>query len=338
MEFTDLLNRIKGRRILVVGDIMLDHYVWGDASRISPEAPVPVVDVTYDSFAAGGAANVALNLAALGAVPLLAGRVGEDEGGDRVEGLLAAAGVGRLPGFRSGDCPTIRKTRIMVRNQQLCRIDREAAGGAYRIDSEETLAGLSAALDEVDAVLLSDYGKGIVSEALITRMIDGGRSRGIPVALDPKPRRDLRFEGIDLLTPNRTEALEMAGLPSRTPGDFPAGEVCRRIRERFRPEHLVVTLGGGGILLSGGRGDDRVIPTFARQVFDVSGAGDTVIATLLLALTAGADLPLAARLANLAAGVVVGKVGTATVSGAEILDYLALHPDLAEADRDYSQP
>ena len=338
MEITDLLNRIRGKRILVVGDIMLDHYIWGDASRISPEAPVPVVDVTKDSFAAGGAANVALNLAALGAVPLLAGRIGDDEGGDRIEGLLAAAGVERLPGFRSADCPTIRKTRVMVRNQQLCRIDREAAGEAYRIDTEETLATLSAGLDPVDAILLSDYGKGTVSEALIARLIAGGRSRGIPVALDPKPRRNLRFEGIGLLTPNRAEALELAGFSARTPGDFPAEEVCRRIRDRFRPEHLVVTLGGDGILLSGRDGGDRLIPTFARQVFDVSGAGDTVIATLLLALTAGADLPLAARLANLAAGVVVGKVGTATVSGAEILDYLARHPDLAEADGDYSQP
>ncbi len=332
MKITDLLTRIKGRRILVVGDIMLDHYVWGDASRISPEAPVPVVDVTRDSFAAGGAANVALNLAALGATPLLAGRIGDDEGGDRVEGLLAAAGVERLPGFRSADCPTIRKTRVMVRNQQLCRIDREADEEAYRIDSKRARATLRDGLAAVDAILLSDYGKGTVSEELIARMIAWGRARAVPVALDPKPRRDLRFEGIDLLTPNRAEALEMAGFPSRAPGDFPAEEVCRRIRERFRPEHLVVTLGSDGILLSGGGGAGRVIPTFARQVFDVSGAGDTVIATLLLALTAGADLPQAARLANLAAGVVVGKVGTATVSGAEILDYLALHPDLAEAD------
>ncbi|MFP4352400.1 MAG: bifunctional heptose 7-phosphate kinase/heptose 1-phosphate adenyltransferase [Puniceicoccaceae bacterium] len=331
MKVGELLKRIRGRRVLVVGDIMLDHYVWGDASRISPEAPVPVVDVTKDSFAAGGAANVALNLAALGAVPLLAGRTGEDEGGERIEGLLAAAGVERLPGFRSAGCPTIRKTRVMVRNQQLCRIDREASCEAYRIDSEKALAGLSAAIDTVDAILLSDYGKGAVSGALIARMSDAGRSRGIPVALDPKPRRDLRFEGIDLLTPNRAEALELAGLPSGGSGGFPAGEVCRRIRDRYRPRHLVVTLGGDGILLSGGGGADRVIPTCARQVFDVSGAGDTVIAALVLALTAGVDLSLAARLANLAAGVVVGKVGTATASGAEILDYLALHPDLADA-------
>lgn len=330
MEIKELLDRISDRRVLVIGDIMLDHYVWGDASRISPEAPVPVVDVTRDSFAAGGAANVALNLASLGGVPLLAGWIGADEGGDKLRTILEEKGVERVPGFTGGHRQTIRKTRIMVRNQQLCRIDREGDAEDYRLDGKTAGAGLEEALERVDAVLLSDYGKGTISEALVSWVADRCESRGIPVSLDPKPRRRLRFSGLDLLTPNRAEALELAGLSPQLRGEFPAAEVCARIWEKHRPGHLVITLGADGILLSSDGSPDRLIPTYARQVFDVSGAGDTVIASLLLALSAGADLPLAARLANLAAGVVVGKVGTATVTAEEILEYLALHPDLAD--------
>lgn len=332
MEIRELLEKIRGRRVLVIGDIMLDHYVWGDASRISPEAPVPVVDVTKDSFAAGGAANVALNLASLGGAPSLAGWTGQDEGGERLEEILSEAGVTRIPGLVGGDCQTIRKTRIMVRNQQLCRIDREGGPEDYRLDQGPALESLEAAINQVDAVLLSDYGKGAISEALIAWVVEKTESKGVPVSLDPKPRRRLRFSGLDLLTPNRAEALELAGLSPHLRGEFPAAEVCARIWERHQPGHLVITLGADGILLSSDGKPDRLIPTYARQVFDVSGAGDTVIASLLLALSAGADLPSAARLANLAAGVVVGKVGTATVSSEEILEYLALHPDLANPD------
>lgn len=329
-SIAELLEAIRGKRVLVAGDVMLDHYVWGDAFRISPEAPVPVVDVTGDSYAAGGAANVALNLASLGARPLLAGRTGADEGGERLDGLLAANGVERLPGFRGDGSPTIRKTRVMVRNQQLCRIDREGPEEAYRIDGDDSRSVLGEAAAAGDAVLLSDYGKGGVTEGLIEILGGAARARGVPVGLDPKPRRRLRFSGLDLLTPNRSEALEMAGLPPHSRGSFPAAEACARIRRIHRPRHLVVTLGGDGILLGDADGGGRLIPTFARQVFDVSGAGDTVIASLLVALASGADLALAARFANLAAGVVVGKVGTATVTGAEILGYLGRHPDLGE--------
>lgn len=330
MKIEELLKKVNGRRVLVVGDVMLDHYVWGDATRISPEAPVPVVDVTRDSFAAGGAANVALNLASLGGSPLLAGRTGLDEGGERLGAILSENGVERVPGFCGESCQTIRKTRVMVRNQQLCRVDREGGEDDYRLDSEEFRKPLEDALDRSDAVLLSDYGKGAISEGLIRWLQEKAEAKGIPVSLDPKPRRRLVFSGMDLLTPNRAEALELAGFSPSLRGKFPAEEVCARIWERYQPGHLVITLGADGILLSGEGKPQRLIPTYARQVFDVSGAGDTVIASLLLALSAGADLASAARLANLAAGVVVGKVGTATVTQQEILEYLAQHPDLAD--------
>tara|TARA_R100000027_G_scaffold67340_1_gene65664 strand:- start:30210 stop:31226 length:1017 start_codon:yes stop_codon:yes gene_type:complete len=330
MKIEELLMKVRGRRVLVVGDVMLDHYVWGDASRISPEAPVPVVDVTRDSYAAGGAANVALNIASLGGAPSLAGRTGTDEGGERLSEILSQNGVVRVPGFSGESCQTIQKTRIMVRNQQLCRIDREGGEAEYRMDSNASRSELVEALGQADAVLLSDYGKGAISENLIEWLQGEAESMGIPVSLDPKPRRRLTFKGMDLLTPNRAEALELAGLSPHLRGKFPSEEVCARIWERYQPGHLVITLGADGILLSGEGRPQRLIPTYARQVFDVSGAGDTVIASLLLALSAGADLASAARLANLAAGVVVGKVGTATVTQEEILDYLSQHPDLAD--------
>ena len=334
MKIEKLLENVRGRRVLVIGDVMLDHYVWGDASRISPEAPVPVVDVTEDSYAAGGAANVALNLASLGGVPVLAGRTGADESGERLSAILRDSGVERVSGLDTESCRTICKTRVMVRNQQLCRIDREGDSREYLLQGERSLGSIEEALNRADAVLLSDYGKGAISEALIGWIVQKAEGKGVPVSLDPKPRRRLRFNGLDLLTPNRAEALELAGLSPHLRGKFPAEEVCARIWENHRPGNLVITLGADGILLCREGRPERLIPTYARQVFDVSGAGDTVIASLLLALSAGADLPTAARLANLAAGVVVGKVGTATVSAEEILKYLSLHPDLADPSRE----
>jgi len=336
MDIKTILQKVRDRKVLVIGDIMLDHYVWGDASRISPEAPVPVVDVTKDSYAAGGAANVALNVASLGGRAVLAGWTGNDEAGLKLDEILAKFSVQRLEGFVADDRTTIRKTRIMVRNQQLCRIDREGSLQDYSMEAESVITRLEEFLPAVDAVVFSDYGKGSITEALVERIAKGAAERGIPVSLDPKPRRRLQFSGLDLLTPNRAEALELAGFSPHLKGEFPAEEVCARIWENHRPKHLVITLGADGILISSNGTVEGIIPTFARQVFDVSGAGDTVIASLLLALSAGADLSLAARFANLAAGVVVGKVGTAVVTGAEISEYLARHPDLALGEGEHN--
>lgn len=317
-----LLGKIKNLRVLVVGDAMLDHYVWGDATRVSPEAPVPVVRVENDSYAAGGAANVALNAAALGTQAILCGWIGEDEAGERLAAVLEQHGVKFDEAFRSSDRGTICKARIMARNQQLCRVDRELAPEAYALDSERDFEALEAQLAGADAVILSDYGKGFVDGALIDRMLNKRSSSTTIVALDPKPRRCLRHEGVDLLTPNRTEALELAGLDKEEGGAFPAEKVCAAIHEQYSPRYLAITLGAEGMLLSEGGGLGETIPTAAREVFDVSGAGDTVIAALTLALAAGASFREAAVLANAAAGLVVGKVGTATTGPEEILAYL----------------
>ena len=316
-----LLKKIATLRILVVGDVMLDRYIWGDATRISPEAPVPVVDVSRESWTAGGAANVALNIAALGARCTVAGYVASDESGAKLAQALASKKISVLK--TPGNAQTIVKTRVMVQRQQLCRIDRESAPAAYRFTADQAEALLKKEIAACDAVILSDYAKGILHDELVSRVTQLARAAGKFVALDPKPKRKLAFHGLDLITPNKRESLELAGLtlPPHTP--YPAAEVCARLHELYATKHLVITLGEDGMLLSSGGKILGTIPTAAREVFDVSGAGDTSLAALVLALTAGAKLVDAAHFANAAAGVVVGKLGTATVTPAELRAYVA---------------
>jgi D-beta-D-heptose 7-phosphate kinase/D-beta-D-heptose 1-phosphate adenosyltransferase len=315
-----LLKKIKGLRILVIGDVMLDHYVWGDATRISPEAPVPVVDIARDSWTAGGAANVALNIASLGARCSVAGYIGQDDAGARLSAILQEKKIAIIP--TPGGAPTILKTRVLVQHQQLCRLDREAPPTDYEFPAARTKALLARAIAACDAVILSDYAKGILSNALVARVTELARAEGKFIALDPKPKRKLAFKNLDLITPNKREALQLAGLepPPHTP--FPAAEVCARLHELYATRHLVITLGEEGMLLSSQGAILKTIPTAAREVFDVSGAGDTSLAALVLALAAGAPLETAARFANAAAGVVVGKLGTATVTPRELLAYV----------------
>ena len=312
-----LLDNIVGQRILVVGDLMLDRYTWGDASRISPEAPVPVVDVSRESCVAGGAANVALNLRTLGAEAEVCGWVGQDAAGTELVELLSKTNIDIDPVFHAHGKITIVKSRIMVRNQQLCRLDREDVPAGYALNSED-IARVVELAGRADAVIFSDYGKGTLSEELVNAL--GCSQNGhLLLAMDPKPRRRIAHHGLSLLTPNRSEALQLAGLEIMRGDPFPETEVCRRIYETYQPENLVITMGGDGMLVSRAGEVSLRIPTMAREVFDVSGAGDTVVAALTLALSSGAEIEKAARFANLAAGIVVGKVGTATVSPSELL-------------------
>jgi D-beta-D-heptose 7-phosphate kinase/D-beta-D-heptose 1-phosphate adenosyltransferase len=315
----ELLKEIARTRILVVGDLMLDHYIWGDASRLSPEAPVPVVKVERDSYTAGGAANVAANLRALGVATEVVGAVGDDTYGRLLLDILKQRGVAYDEAFCSDKAATVVKTRVMCRNQQLCRLDREDAPSAYNL-SDEARASLQEKIARADAVILSDYAKGVITSDLI-RFVQAFVRPGQIVALDPKPRADLAFTGVTLMTPNKAEAIQLAGLQGAEFRAFPKEAVAANIHERYAPKHLVITLGGEGMLLCAEGRAGRHIPTAAREVFDVSGAGDTVIATLTAALTAGADIDRAAALSNLAAGVVVGKLGTAVASPEEILAY-----------------
>jgi rfaE bifunctional protein kinase chain/domain len=312
-----LLKKISKLHILVVGDVMLDHYIWGDANRISPEAPVPVIDVERDTYSAGGAANVALNIASLGAKATVAGFFGRDDAGKRLSGIITQKGIATIA--TPGTGTTIVKTRLIVRRQQLCRLDRESPLHSYQIDPLRIEATFAKVIGKVDAVIFSDYAKGLLTDEFITRLSALAREQKKLVAIDPKPRRKLKFFQPDLLTPNRKEAMQLAGMDPEPNQPFPAAEVCARIYELYRPKNLVITLSEDGMLLSYKGKAGRIIPTVAREVFDVSGAGDTSIAALTLGLAAGALLEEAAQFANAAAGVVFGKLGTATATPEEVL-------------------
>jgi D-beta-D-heptose 7-phosphate kinase/D-beta-D-heptose 1-phosphate adenosyltransferase len=312
-----LLKKIANLHVLVIGDVMLDHYVWGDTGRISPEAPVPIIDVERDSYSAGGAANVALNIASLGAKAAIAGFFGKDDAGKRLSGILTQKGIETIATPGSG--ATIVKTRVVVRRQQICRLDRESPQHDYEIDLKQMDAIFEKAIRRADAVIFSDYAKGLLSDDLVAKVAAVAREHKKLITIDPKPRRKLKFFEPDLITPNRKEALQLAGIEPEPHQPFPAAEVCARIYEQYRPKHLVITLSEDGMLLSHNGKAGKIIPTMAREVFDVSGAGDTAIAALTLGLAGGAMLEEAAQFANVAAGVVVGKLGTATVTPAEIL-------------------
>jgi rfaE bifunctional protein kinase chain/domain len=320
-DLPGLLKKIARLRILVVGDVMLDHYIKGDATRISPEAPVPVVDVSDEFNTAGGAGNVALNIASLGAHCTVAGYFGADATGGALRKILHQKGIATLATPGAGQ--TILKTRVMVRGQQLCRIDREDPPAAYHVTPGQAETLLAKEIATCDAVILSDYAKGILSDELIARVSKLAHAAGKFIALDPKPRRHLSFHGLDLITPNKRESLQLAGLKLLPHTPYPAAEVCAKLDKLYQTKHLVITLGEEGMLLSAGGKIQKIIPTAAREVFDVSGAGDTSLAALVLALTAGAKLEEAAHFSNAAAGVVVGKIGTATVTPAELSAYVA---------------
>jgi len=316
----DLLQKISRVRVLVIGDVMLDHYIWGDATRISPEAPVPVVDIARDSYTAGGAANVALNIASLGAQCIVAGYIASDEAGAKLSKILADKKISTIA--TPGNGATIVKTRVLVQHQQLCRLDREAAPSAYRIDPAKIDALFGQSIKDCDAVVFSDYAKGILSDELVERVTQLARTAGKFLALDPKPKRKLHFHDLDLITPNRREALQLAAIEPEPHTPFPAAEVCTRLHKLYGTRNLVITLSEDGMLLSADGKIGKTIPTAAREVFDVSGAGDTALASLVLALAAGSDLETAAHFSNAASGVVVGKLGTATVTPAELLAYI----------------
>jgi D-beta-D-heptose 7-phosphate kinase/D-beta-D-heptose 1-phosphate adenosyltransferase len=299
----------------VVGDVMLDRYLWGGVRRISPEAPVPVVEVQRESATAGGAANVALNLASLGVRTEVFGLVGDDASGREVTGLLGRHGVALDERLVRFGLNTITKSRIMAQRQQVCRLDWEARPDRYALTAVELdlLAQRAAAYD---AVILSDYAKGVISQPVIDRLRELAREKPLFLAMDPKPKRCLDVSGMNLLTPNRGEALELSGLSQEAATSL--DDLCSAIQRRYDPEHLVVTLSEEGILLWSRSGVRRRFPTVAREVADVSGAGDTVVATLTAAMAAGVPAESAIHLANVAAGLVVAKLGTATITRAEL--------------------
>ncbi|MDR2735894.1 MAG: PfkB family carbohydrate kinase [Puniceicoccales bacterium] len=318
-----LLNDISRLKIFVLGDIMLDRYIFGDVFRISPEAPVPVVSVQSEKYMLGAAANVALNLKVLGVDVQLCGVLGNDSYGSKLEDILRWSGIKIDRNFCVRESvSTIVKTRILVRHQQLCRLDVEQDKISYTFSLKDVKDLLRAKIETSDGVLISDYAKGVVSSELVNYVENVAHSLGVFVAMDPKPRNRIFYKNMDLMTPNKSESMRLAGFDEEAEADdFNPEVVCRNIFEKFSPKNLVITLGSEGMLLCHNGEVIDSIPTYASEVFDVSGAGDTSIACLTAAIIAGADLRAAAHFANIAAGIVVKKLGTSQATADEILNY-----------------
>jgi D-beta-D-heptose 7-phosphate kinase/D-beta-D-heptose 1-phosphate adenosyltransferase len=311
-----LLDAMQGQRVLVLGDVMLDEFLWGRVSRISPEAPVPVVEVTRRSDHLGGAGNVASNVRSLGGRATLVGVIGDDPAGVRVREALQGADIEARLVVQPGR-PTTLKTRIVAQHQQVVRADTEDASELRGRAAAGLVEALRAELSCCRALVVSDYQKGVVGGALLRRALPLARRRRLPVLVDPKLRHFRHYRGATVVTPNQVEAEQATGLRFKGERELLAGG--RRIVSMLRCRAALVTRGEHGMSLFERGQEPLHVPTAAREVFDVTGAGDTVIATMSLALAAGASLPEAAVLANVAAGVVVGKLGTAQATPGEVL-------------------
>jgi rfaE bifunctional protein kinase chain/domain len=316
-----LIARFRGRRLLVLGDMMLDRYLWGRVDRISPEAPVPVVEIERESETLGGAGNVAANLQALGAEPVLVGVVGDDRDGARLLETLGARGVPVASVVKDAARPTTVKTRIIAHAQQVVRADRETRAEVSSATREALLAAIAAELPRCQGMIVSDYCKGVITPALLERALGLARERGVRVSVDPKEAHIDAYLGVAIVTPNVHEAGYAQG---RRIVDEPSLlDVGWGLQKRLDAEAILVTRGAEGMSLFEKGGRVTHIPTVAREVYDVTGAGDTVVSVVALALAAGADFVTASRLSNHAAGVVIREIGTASCTPDQLIASLA---------------
>lgn len=317
-----ILDKAAAKRLLVIGDLMLDEFVWGNVGRISPEAPVPIVEVQSESSYPGGAANVARNLREFTSSVTMLGIVGVDTSGEKLTGLLRSEGISVEGLFTHPSIPTIVKTRIIAQRQQVVRVDREQrmAPGSER---QDILSKTRQLVGEADAVLIEDYGKGFLDQGLVDAVLEEARDKGVIVTCDPNPKNPLEWPGIATIKPNRSEAFAAAGIPLSAPvhpveNDAALMKVGEILLNRWNAGALLITLSEQGMMLFRKGLPPYHTPTRAREIFDVSGAGDTSISLYTLGITAGANPEEAAELANHAAGIVVGKLGTATCTRAEL--------------------
>jgi len=312
-QVEELLDTLKGKRILVVGDVMLDRYIWGRVTRMSPEAPVPIVEVEKEAVRLGGAANVAANVASLGAEPLLVGLIGPSgPATDELIALMEVEGLSSDGLLEDPDRHTSVKTRIIAHHQHVVRADWE-----NRAPVDGSVAGslsdfVTGAIPGVDAVILQDYNKGVLSSAVLSAILPGLKESGLPVTVDPKFDRFFEYVGVTVFKPNLKEV--EAALGTRLAGDESVSEAARVLLGRLEADNVLITRGELGMTLLQADGTLTHVGTRARRVYDVSGAGDTVIATLTSVLSAGEDVLEAATLANYAAGVVVGEVGVVVIT------------------------
>ncbi len=312
-----IISRFAKARILVLGDLILDEFVWGTVSRISPEAPVPVVWVNKESYMPGGSCNVANNIVSLGGKSLIVGVVGDDDKGVILKEDLESKGIDTSGVSVDTDRKTILKTRVVAHHQQVVRIDKENAEPLSERLQERMISEVKKNIADADALVIEDYGKGVITPRLLREVVPFARRLGKIVAVDPKEEHFSYYKGVSLITPNTAETEKASGLEIKDEGSlFKAG---KKLLAKLKCGILLVTLGESGMCVFTKGSRPKQIPTIAQEVFDVSGAGDTVIAAYTLALASGADPIQAAHIANCAAGIVVGKLGTATVSPEELL-------------------
>jgi rfaE bifunctional protein kinase chain/domain len=322
-----ILGQFPSKRVLVVGDVMLDEFVWGRVSRISPEAPVPVVEVLRESYYPGGAANVARNVRECGTEAYVMGLVGADDASARLRQILENTGIRHetlqaVPTFQ-----TIVKTRIIARQQQVVRVDRERTWALSQETEDSSIETIQQLLPRIDAIILEDYGKGFLRQSFVDRIALLAKEK--IVTADPNPRNQLQWRGLTAVKPNRSEAFSAANEPWKEPAENPAEDpallaIGTKLLELWRPKQLLITLGDKGMMLFTPEIPPYHIPPRAREVYDVSGAGDTAIAFYTLALLAGATAVEAAEISNYASSVVVAKFGTATVTPQELRESFLL--------------
>ena len=313
------VDRFVDARVLVIGDIIMDEYIWGNVSRISPEAPVPVVDVERETKMLGGAANVIRNMAALGASPVLCGVIGDDGTGEEIVSALSHMGLETGGVVKEPGRPTSIKTRIVAQNQQVVRFDRESRADVRPESIRSLLDFIENTLDNIDAIVVSDYGKGLISGSLMMGVRELNRSRSggrAIVAVDPKTGNFEFYRGVDIITPNHHEAGVFCGFEIMDKKTL--NRAGKEMVEVLNCRSVLITRGKDGMTLFEKQGSITHIPTVAKKVFDVTGAGDTVIGTISLGLAAGLDLKSAAILSNFAAGIVVGEIGTSAVRADEL--------------------
>ncbi|HLB05347.1 MAG TPA: D-glycero-beta-D-manno-heptose-7-phosphate kinase [Thermodesulfobacteriota bacterium] len=317
-KLNDVLNSFPNARVLVIGDIMMDEYIWGKVSRISPEAPVPVVNVTKETLLLGGAANVVNNIRSLGGKVYLAGVIGPDDMGRKVIRDLRSKEIDTDGVIVEHDRPTTVKTRIVAHSQQMVRYDRESKGLIAPDSIQKIISYLNSILNAIDAVVISDYSKGVISGQLLKEVLKA--AGGKTIVVDPKMGNFPFYTGITAMTPNHHEAAEGAGITISNENDvITAGRI---LLEKLKCKSILITRGEEGMSLFEANGDVTHIPTVAKEIYDVTGAGDTVISAFTLALAAGAGFKEAAYLSNYAAGIVVGKVGTAAVTADELREVI----------------
>ena len=317
MELLKLISLFKKQTVLVVGDTMVDKFIWGKVVRISPEAPVPVVEVTKETEVLGGAANVANNITALGGKAFIVSAIGEDITGKTLIEMLSEKDINYDYLVYSSHRPTIIKTRIIAASQQVVRVDKEVKGIFERSIELKIVKNIEETIPKANAVIISDYGKGVVSPIVLKKTIALARKYKIPVTVDPKIDHFKKYKKITTMTPNEKEAVEGMGLKN-IKSDEDIAVLGKKILKTLGSNSVVITRGEKGMTLIEPNNRITNIPTRAKEVYDVTGAGDTVISAMTLALAAKADLLSAAEIANFAAGIVVGKLGTATTNPQEL--------------------